>query len=59
MALVVTSHMFMLGIAVGVLGLVMLFSVVISFAYHESSLLFLAVYLTAMVSRQTSRLRSK
>ena len=50
MALVVNSHVFMLGIAVGVLGLVMLLSVVISFAYHESSLLFLAVYLTAMVS---------
>lgn len=49
MTLMVNSDAFMLGIAVGVLALVMLLSLVISFAYSESSLVVLAVYLAGMV----------
>lgn len=48
--LVFNPDMFALGIAVGVLGLVMLFSLVISIAYSEFSLAILAGYLVLMVS---------
>ncbi len=41
---------FALGIAVGVLGLVLLLSLVVSYAYDESTLLFLAAYLALMVA---------
>ena len=40
---------FVLGVAVGVLGLVLLLSLVISYAYDEPTLLFLASYLAVMV----------
>ena len=41
---------FALGVAVGVLGLVLLLSLLVSFAYNESTLLYLAVYLALMVA---------
>ena len=40
---------FVLGLAVGVLGLVLLLSLVVSYAYDEPTLLFLASYLAVMV----------
>ena len=40
---------FVLGLAVGVLGLVLLFSLVVSYAYDEPTLLFLASYLAVML----------
>lgn len=50
MALVLNPDVFALGIAVGVLGLVLLLSLVISYAYDEPTLLFLAAYLALMVA---------
>lgn len=41
---------FALGLAVGVLGLVLLLSLIVSYAYDESTLLFLGVYMMAMVA---------
>ncbi|MBC7609977.1 MAG: diguanylate cyclase [Polaromonas sp.] len=40
---------FVLGLAVGVLGLVLLLSLVVSYAYDEGTLLFLAAYLAVQV----------
>ena len=40
---------FALGVAVGVLGLVLLLSLVVSYAYDEPTLLLLAAYLVLMV----------
>ena len=40
---------FVLGLAIGVLGLVLLFSLVVSYAYDEPTLLFLASYLAIML----------
>ncbi len=48
--LVFNPDVFVLGIAVGVLGLVLLLSLVVSYAYDESTLLFLAAYLALMVA---------
>ena len=45
MALVFNPDFFALGVTVGVLGLVLLLSLVVSYAYDEASLLFLAGYL--------------
>jgi GGDEF domain-containing protein len=50
MELVFNPNFFALGIAVGVLGLVLLLSLVVSYAYDEPTLLFLAAYLTLMVT---------
>jgi len=50
MVLVFNTDVFALGIAVGVLGLVLLFSLLISYAYDEPTLLFLAAYLSVMVA---------
>ena len=50
MTLVFNPDVFALGIAVGVLGLVLLFSLVVSYAYDESTLLFLAAYLALVVA---------
>ena len=49
MVLAFNPDVFALGIAVGVLGLVFLLSLVVSYAYNEPALLLLAVYLTLMV----------
>ena len=43
-------EVFALGVSVGVLGLVLLLSLVVAFAYNESTLLYLAVYLAVMVT---------
>ena len=43
------SEVFLLGLAVGVLGLLLLLSVLVAFAYNERSLLALAAYLSVMV----------
>ena len=50
MALVFNPDVFVLGVAVGVLGLVLLLSLVVSYAYDESTLLFLAGYLALTVA---------
>ena len=50
MVLVFDSDVFALGIAVGVLGLVLLLSLVVSHAYDEPTLLFLAGYLVLTVA---------
>ena len=50
MAQVFNPDVFALGVAVGVLGLVLLLSVVVSFAYNEPTLRFLAGYLALMVT---------
>lgn len=50
MELVFNPNFFALGIAVGVLGLVLLLSLVVSYAYDEPTLLLLAVYLTLIVT---------
>jgi hypothetical protein len=50
MGLVFNPGVFALGIAVGVLGLVLLLSLIISYAYDESTLLGLAAYLSLMVA---------
>ena len=50
MTLAFNPDVFALGIAVGVLGLVLLLSLVVSYAYDESTLLFLAGYLVSMVA---------
>ena len=50
MTLVFNPDVFALGIAVGVLGLVLLFSLVVSYAYDELTLLFLAAYLALVVA---------
>ena len=42
--------MFPLGVAVGVLGLVMIFSLIIAYAYDERTLLALAAYMALMVA---------
>ena len=49
MHLVLNSNVFALGLAVGVLGLVLLLSLIIAYAYDERTLLFFAAYLVAMV----------
>ena len=49
MALVFNSDVFALGIAVGVLGLVLLLSVLVAYAYDEPTLWVLAAYLALMV----------
>lgn len=46
---VFSPGLFVLGIAVGVLGLVLLLSLIVSYAYEERTLLALAVYLSLMV----------
>lgn len=50
MHLVFNPGMFALGVAVGVLGLVLLLSLIIAFAYDERTLLALAAYLSLMVA---------
>ncbi len=50
MTLVFSPDVFVLGIAVGVLSLVLLLSLVVSYAYDEPTLLFLAAYLALMVA---------
>ena len=50
MALVLDTDFFVLGIAVGVLGLVLLLSLIIAFAYDEPTLFFLAGYLVCIVT---------
>lgn len=50
MELVFNPNFFALGIAVGVLGLVLLLSLMVSYAYDEPTLLLLAVYLTLIVT---------
>lgn len=50
MALVLDTDFFVLGIAVGVLGLVLLLSLIIAFAYDEPTLFFLAGYLVCIVA---------
>ena len=50
MALVFNPDVFVLGVAVGVLGLVLLLSLVVSYAYDELTLLFLAGYLVLTVA---------
>lgn len=49
MAFVFDQDVFALGIAVGVLGLVLLLSLVVAYAYDEATLLVLAAYLALMV----------
>ena len=49
MKLAFDPDVFALGVAVGVLGLVLLLSLVVSYAYDESTLLFLAGYLAVTV----------
>ncbi len=48
--LVFSPGLFALGIAVGVLGLVLLLSLIVSYAYEERTLLALAAYLSLMVA---------
>ena len=50
MALILDADFFVLGIAVGVLGLVFLLSLIIAFAYDEPTLFFLAGYLICIVA---------
>ncbi|MCZ8257529.1 MAG: GGDEF domain-containing protein [Polaromonas sp.] len=50
MHLVFNPGMFALGVAVGVLGLVLLLSLIIAFAYEERTLLALAAYVSLMVA---------
>ena len=50
MMLALNPDVFALGIAVGVLGLVLLLSLVVSYAYNEATLQFLAAYLVLMVA---------
>ena len=49
MHFVFSPDVFLLGLAVGVLGLVLLLSLLVSYAYDEPTLLFLASYLAVMV----------
>ena len=49
MYLVFNPDIFVLGLAVGVLGLVLLLSLVVSYAYDEGTLLFLAAYVAVQV----------
>ena len=49
MAFVFDQDVFALGIAVGVLGLVLMLSLVVAYAYDEATLLVLAAYLALMV----------
>ncbi len=49
MVLVFDPDVFTLGISVGVLGLVLLLSLVVAYAYDERTLLFLAAYLVLIV----------
>lgn len=49
MALVFDQDVFALGIAVGVLGLVLMLSLVVAYAYDEVNLLVLAAYLALMI----------
>lgn len=48
--IVFNSEVFALGVAVGVLTLVLLLSMVVAIAYNESTLLYLAPYLAVMVA---------
>ena len=50
MVLVFDAGLFALGIAVGVLGLMFLFSLIIAFAYDEPTLFFLAAYVVFIVA---------
>ena len=50
MSLVFDNGLFVLGIAVGVLGLVLVLSLIIAFAYDEPTLFFLGGYLVCMVA---------
>lgn len=50
MHLVFNPDIFALGLAVGVLGLVLLLSLIISYAYDERTLLFLAAYMAVIVA---------
>lgn len=50
MYLVLNPDLFALGLAVGVLGLVMFLSLIISYAYEERTLLFLASHMALMVA---------
>ena len=50
MLLVSSPDGFALGLAVGVLGLVLLHSLIVSYAYEEPTLLGLAAYLAVMVA---------
>ena len=50
MPLVLDTDFFVLGIAVGVLGLVFLLSLIVAFAYDEPTLFFLAGYLACIVA---------
>ena len=59
MALVFDPDVFALGIAVGVLGLVLMLSVVVAYAYDEATLLFLAAYLALMVGALVGGQRMK
>ncbi len=49
MHLVFNPDIFALGLAVGVLGLVLILSLIIAYAYEERTLLFLAAYVAVMV----------
>lgn len=49
MNLIFNPDVFALGLAVGVLGLVLLLSLIIAYAYEERTLLFLAAYIAVMV----------
>ena len=48
--IVFNSEVFALGVAVGVLTLVLLLSMVVAIAYNESTLLCLALYLAVIVA---------
>ena len=50
MSFVFNPDAFVLGLAVGVLGLVFLLSLIVSYAYDERTLLFLALYLIVMAA---------
>lgn len=50
MNLVFNPDAFALGLAAGVIGLVLLLSLIVSYAYDESTLLFLALYLIVMAT---------
>ncbi len=49
MNLIFNPDIFSLGLAVGVLGLVLLLSLIIAYAYEERTLLFLAAYVAVMI----------
>lgn len=49
MNLIFDPDIFALGLAVGVLGLVLLLSLIIAYAYEERTLLFLAAYIAMMI----------